>query len=359
VSEMIFARFDDRLQPLEATPFAVEVDIQELIAAHPELLSGATQFGQVGPRRFTLVAREVAVPDRLEGSGRWSLDHLFVDQDAIPTLVEVKRAANSQLRREVVGQLLDYAANAVRFWSISDLTRSFEATHAGEASEALAGLLGEEADADEFWRQVAGNLAEGRVRLVFLADRIPTELQAIVEFLNERLEPTEVLAIELRQFRTPDGLQVLVPRVIGQTAVAKAAKRVAVSYAELLAEASASTRAMEQRLIIWAQQAGIESRPGVKARKFYTPDGVDLLNFYPAGPSLEFRLQTIRQADPEVADQLLASLSQFTDKNLTEKYPTIGTDELAHDFDRFSQDVLAPYVGARIRYSRKDRLKSG
>jgi hypothetical protein len=26
-----------------------------------------------------------------ERAGRWSLDHLFLDQDAIPTLVEVKR----------------------------------------------------------------------------------------------------------------------------------------------------------------------------------------------------------------------------------------------------------------------------
>lgn len=37
------------------------------------------------------------------------MDHLFVDQDAIPTLVEVKRSSDTRIRREVVGQLLEYS----------------------------------------------------------------------------------------------------------------------------------------------------------------------------------------------------------------------------------------------------------
>jgi hypothetical protein len=218
------------------------------------------------------------VPDRLEGAGGWSLDHLFVDQDAIPTLVEVKRAANSQLRREVVGQLLDYAANAVRYWSISDLTR-FVRSHPSCRRGTSSGGAHRRGDGR------GGVLAPGRrqpSQMVVcgwcsLADRIPTELQAIVEFLNERLEPTEVLAIELRQYRTPDGLQVLVPRVIGQTAVAKAGKENAVSYAERLDGAPASTREMEQQpLNAWAGR-GRDRRSQVSALHAGlaagTPDG--------------------------------------------------------------------------------------
>jgi hypothetical protein len=40
----------------------------------------------------------------------------FVDQDAVPTFVEVKRSSDTRLRREVVGQMLDYAANASAHW---------------------------------------------------------------------------------------------------------------------------------------------------------------------------------------------------------------------------------------------------
>ena len=38
------------------------------------------------------------------------------------------------------------------------------------------------------------------MRLVFLADEIPSELRRIVEFLNQQMDPAEVLAVEVRQF---------------------------------------------------------------------------------------------------------------------------------------------------------------
>jgi hypothetical protein len=221
------------------------------VAEHPELLAGA-QMNPSVPRRFVLIDTEVAVPEQAEGSGRWALDLLFVDQDAVPTLVEVKRAANSQLRREVVGQLLDYVANATRYWRASDLSAA--ARHRDQAPRVLTDLVGEDIDEEGFWDRVVANLSEGRARLLFLADRIPTELQAIVEFLNERIDPTEVLAVELQQYRTPEGPQVLVPRVIGSTAAAKSTKRVSVPYVDLLAGASETARQVERLLLAWAKR---------------------------------------------------------------------------------------------------------
>lgn len=58
----------------------------------------------------------MGIPGEEGGGERWSVDHLFLDQDAIPTLVEVKRSSDTRIRREVVGQMLDYAANAVVYW---------------------------------------------------------------------------------------------------------------------------------------------------------------------------------------------------------------------------------------------------
>jgi hypothetical protein len=42
-----------------------------------------------------LIKREKSIPAEDNGSGRWSVDHLFVDQDGIPTLVEVKRQSDT------------------------------------------------------------------------------------------------------------------------------------------------------------------------------------------------------------------------------------------------------------------------
>jgi hypothetical protein len=54
----------------------------------------------------------------------------------------------------------------------------------------LAAFLGPQ-EPDAFWRQVDANLRAGRVRMVFVADRIPPELRRIVEFLNEQMRPAE------------------------------------------------------------------------------------------------------------------------------------------------------------------------
>jgi hypothetical protein len=75
------------------------------------------------------VGREAALPDADDATGRWSVDHLFLDQDAVPTLVEVKRSSDTRIRREVVGQMLDYAANRVVYWPLDQL-REFFARHA-------------------------------------------------------------------------------------------------------------------------------------------------------------------------------------------------------------------------------------
>jgi hypothetical protein len=59
--------------------------------------------------------------------------------------------------------------------------------------------------------------------MVFMADAIPNELRRIVEFLNQQMEPAEVLAIEVRQF-VGDGVKTFIPRVFGQTEAARIKK---------------------------------------------------------------------------------------------------------------------------------------
>ena len=56
--------------------------------------------------------------------------------------------------------------------------------------------------------------------MVFVADEIPPELRRVVEFLNEQMDPAEVLAVEVKQY-VGQGMKTLVPRVIGQTAAAQ------------------------------------------------------------------------------------------------------------------------------------------
>jgi hypothetical protein len=108
---IFLVRDNDELVEMTEQPYNSEDILQELLAKYPNLLAG-DQMDSEEPRRWLLVTREMGLPsDDLEGN-RWSVDHLFLDQDGIPTLVEVKRSSDTRLRREVVGQLLEYAGHA-------------------------------------------------------------------------------------------------------------------------------------------------------------------------------------------------------------------------------------------------------
>lgn len=131
--------------------------------------------------------------------------------------------------------MLDYAANGVAYWPIDQLTAAFEAMaiSANGSPEQRLGEFLEDGDPDAFWRQVESNLRAGRIRMVFVADKIGHELRRIIEFLNEQMRPAEMLAIEVEQHTTPAGLRLLTPRVVGNTERAMTAKAVRVDGPKL------------------------------------------------------------------------------------------------------------------------------
>lgn len=213
-------RDDGELVEMNERGYDTEALLQGYLARYPDLLAG-DQIDSTVPRRWLLVAQEAPLASEEDGAGRWSVDHLFLDQDAVPTIVEVKRSTDTRIRREVVGQMLDYAANGVAYWSVDRLKAEFEADP--ESEQDISDLLEDpDADPEEFWQKVKTNLQAGKVRLVFVSDKIPDELRRIVEFLNEQMDPAEVLAVEIKQFVSQDSkLKTLVPRIIGQTTKAQ------------------------------------------------------------------------------------------------------------------------------------------
>jgi hypothetical protein len=121
---------DGGLVEMTEQEYASEDLLQKLLADYPNLLAG-DQIDTTEPRRWLLVSREMPLASEEDGSGRWSVDHLFLHQDAISTIVEVKRSTDTRIRREVVGQMLDYAANAVVYWPVETLRSRFVSNRKG------------------------------------------------------------------------------------------------------------------------------------------------------------------------------------------------------------------------------------
>ena len=224
--DAIFLNVGADLVLLGETPYETEAVLQRALAEHPEVIAGPTTAGGDADR-LLLVRREMGVPGAVDGPSVWSLDHLFLDGEGVPVVVEVKRSSDTRIRREVVGQMLDYAANGSKYWPVERLRQIVEDAAASSDSGGAGGVadLWPEVDVEDYWRKVRSNLEAGRLRMIFVADRIPAELARIIEFLNEQMSPAEVLGVELRQY-TGGGHLAYVPRVIGQTTRAQDAKSV-------------------------------------------------------------------------------------------------------------------------------------
>jgi hypothetical protein len=334
---------------MRETPYEAEKMLQELIAKFPSLLAGDQYSGDT-PRRWLLVGREAALPDDDDAGGRWSVDHLFLDQEAVPTIVEVKRSSDTRIRREVVGQMLDYAANGVVYWPLEQLRELF-ARQCGRDDEdpdlVISELAGEEIDVEDFWTLVEENLRAGKVRMVFISDEIPRELRRVVEFLNGQMNPAEVIAIEVKQYLGADGTKTLVPRVIGQTAEVEARKGRRTRGKRLDRETLVATIREQSPLAADAAAAILDwadHEPRVDVR--YTPAsrvdlwtaGGKLLQIHRRG-QLRIVLRTLSQHgepwDDEHIEQLVQDLAGIgVQLDLKRTWPKTPLEPLADDTRR-------------------------
>lgn len=185
--------------PANEALYSSEADLQQLIAENPQLLLPDPQDGE---KRLYLVARELPLRDMPDGAFCYALDHLFLDQDGVPVLVEVKRSSDTRIRREVVGQMLDYAARM----SLLD------------ASELKALAPDTARIPDELWPLAGENLKAGQMKLIFAADSIPDSLALLIDFLDRSMEKLEVYGVELRQYLAPGGCTLVSASVVGGAA---------------------------------------------------------------------------------------------------------------------------------------------
>lgn len=231
----------------------LEDALQHLLEKHPEILPG-TQIspGAEDPPRFLVLRREAPI-------GSWSLDHLLVDQHGVLTLVECKLIGNPEARREVIGQIVEYAAHAQDRWEIGtvrEMAQAYWSTRHQDVSNVVVEKFGLDGDVEDFWSLVEDNLRRGRFRLIVAADTIRPEVRRMIEYLNQEMANVEVLGLELRCYGGGDlGRLVLVPSIIGQTQI----------VAEKKTSSSATTKWTPEKLIEYCKDVD-SSNPLLAAR---------------------------------------------------------------------------------------------
>jgi hypothetical protein len=187
-----------------------EATIQQLVHDHPACLP----IHEVDPvfRDAVAICRELSTP-------AGAIDNLLVTPAGLPVLVECKLWRNPEGRREVVGQILDYAKELSR-WSAADLQREVR-RRLGREGNPLLDLVragGHEVDEVDFNDALTVNLRRGRFLLLIVGDGIREGVEAITEYLQRHAGLHFSLGlVELPIYELPGGARLVTPRVLART----------------------------------------------------------------------------------------------------------------------------------------------
>jgi hypothetical protein len=188
----------------------LEDDIQALVHEHPSILP----IAEIDP----IFKGAVAVCRELETTAG-PIDNFLVTPSGLPVLVECKLWRNAEARREVVGQILDYAKELARF-TASDLHREV-AKRLGRGPSALLDIVraaAPDVDEVEFNDNLTFNLRRGRFLLLLVGDGIRERVEAIADYLQAHAGLHFSLGlVELPIYELPDGGRIIAPRVLAHT----------------------------------------------------------------------------------------------------------------------------------------------
>jgi hypothetical protein len=148
-----------------------------------------------------------------------SIDNFMVTPSGLPVLVECKLWRNPQGRREVVGQILDYAKELSR-WSSSDVQREVSRRLARPGNPLLELIrdAGHEVDEIEFNDALTFNLRRGRFLLLIVGDGIREAVEAIAEYLQTHAGLHFTLGlVEIPIYSMPGGTRLIAPRIVAKT----------------------------------------------------------------------------------------------------------------------------------------------
>lgn len=193
--------------------FAREAELQDLLqTGSAELIPADAALDEA----CVVYAREV-----FTRSG--PIDLVGIGSSGSITIMECKLARNQQIKREVVGQVLDYAAS---LWQtdLSSLAADFKRVSGSDPFEALRERFGGDGapfDEAQCRAEVARRLRDGDFRLLIAVDEIDAELRRIIQYVNHRAETghgVKLVALAFPRYEV-GSTQLLIPETYGDEAV--------------------------------------------------------------------------------------------------------------------------------------------
>lgn len=189
--------------------------LQHLVHRHPEVLP----INEIEPAFTPLIPVGMELPTINGGY----IDNFFVTPAGNLVFAECKLWRNSEARREVVAQVLDYVESFPR-WGYAGLENSIKRATLPDGSHPLRRLHEhvsefDELDESDFIDAVSRNLRLGRGLFLIVGDGIREEAEALTAHVQAHAGSHFAIAlVELTLFALPRDHEVLVnPRIVART----------------------------------------------------------------------------------------------------------------------------------------------
>lgn len=223
------------------------------------------------------------------------LDILYINEQGLLTLVECKLWKNPQARREVIGQILDYAQtlSQCNYEELENAVRQARVASGLEPSSIFE--LADEGHSDEaeFIDRVERNLKRGRFLLLIVGNGIRERTELIANYLQNHAHLNFGFSlVDLSVFRLPDNSTLVHPRVIARTVeIERAVFRVEGSKFQILAPAAGKEASLPRRSSV-SEQAfyeALDPRTAARLRSFI--EDLNPLGIYPDPGSNSLKLK--------------------------------------------------------------------
>lgn len=186
--------------------------LQHMLHSHPEILP----VDEIEPVFWPLVpiGREISTAVGL-------IDNLFISSAGYPVIVETKLWRNSQAKREVLAQAIDYAGELSR-WNFDQLDQVSVKHNQKGLIELIQTAFDLDLDQLPDENTITKNLRLGRFLILVVGDQIRSSLIGMLNFINRYPHlATNVGLVELQCYLLPDSQDelIIVPSIIAQTEI--------------------------------------------------------------------------------------------------------------------------------------------
>lgn len=187
--------------------------LQELLEKEPNILPTASIDSIYAP--LFCIGREIPMPSGF-------IDNLCISPKGYIVIVETKLWRNPEARREVVGQIIDYAKD-LKFWNYEQLDGVYRNYHK-KSSSLFEALVGEKYQMPEneatFIDITEKNIKNARFLLMIVGDGIREGVERMADFLNETPNMQYRLALcELEVYDLGNDTRLVIPQLTTKTKI--------------------------------------------------------------------------------------------------------------------------------------------